>query len=324
LRGRREDRELKRAMTILLVGIWATSADATEIFEKVGTVGVQFLKIGVGARAAAMGEAFTPVADDATTLYWNPAGIARIEGNQVTMNHASWPGDIGHEFVGSVFRYGSIPGAFGVSFNVLQMKPMEVTTPFKPNGTGDTFDAGDLAINFTYARMLTNKFSFGGTFRWVHSGIEEEFAEGVMVDFGTLYDTGFRGITIGMTMANFGPNMKFIEQDFPVPTIFKLGIAMPTFETENHRLFSAVEFNHPRDTAERANMGMEYVFLGLPPNFEFALRGGYMLNRDEESLTGGFGVKFPTSRAATAGVDYAFVDLGRLGESHLISLLLNF
>src|SRR5262245_48859985 len=97
-------RELKRATTtILLVGLLATSAGATEIFEKVGTVGVQFLKIGVGARAAAMGEAFTPVADDATALYWNPAGIARIEGNQVSLNHASWPADIGHEFVGSVF-----------------------------------------------------------------------------------------------------------------------------------------------------------------------------------------------------------------------------
>ncbi|MCI0636631.1 MAG: PorV/PorQ family protein, partial [Actinobacteria bacterium] len=179
---------MKRLIPLMLVGLWATDAGATEIFEKVGTVGAQFLKIGVGARAAAMGEAFTPIADDATALYWNPAGIARLEGNQITLNHASWPAEIGHEFVGSVFTYGAIPGTFGVSMNVLQMKPMNVTTAFKPNGTGDTFDAGDLAINFTYARMLTNKFSFGGTLRWVHLGIEEEFAEGVMTDFGTLYD----------------------------------------------------------------------------------------------------------------------------------------
>lgn len=313
---------MKRALAVLLVGLWATNAEAAQIFEKVGTVGVQFLKIGVGARATAMGEAFVPIADDATALYWNPAGIARIESNQITFNHATWPAEMGHEFVGSVFRYGNIPGVFGVSVNVLQMKPMNVTTAFKPNGTGETFDAGDMAINFTYARMLTNKFSFGGTLRWVHSGIEEEFAEGVMADFGTLYDTGFRGVTVGMAIANLGPNLKFIEQDFALPAIFKLGIAMPALETEDHRVFSAFEFNHPTDTAERANMGLEYTFLGLPPNFELALRGGYMLNRDEESFTGGFGVRFPTSKVTTARVDYAFVDLGKLGESHKFSLLI--
>jgi hypothetical protein len=313
---------VKRALTILVLGLWATNAHAANIFEKVGTVGVQFLKIGVGARAAAMGEAFTPIADDATALYWNPAGIARIDHSQITLNHASWPGDLGHEFAGSVFRYGSIPGTFGVSVNVLQMKPINETTAFKPNGTGETFDAGDLAINFTYARMLTNKFSFGGTLRWIHSGIEDEFAEGVMADFGTLYDTGFRGITIGMTIANLGPNMKFIEQDFALPAIFKLGVAMPTLDTEKHRVYSAAEFNHPTDTAERANLGLEYTFLGLPPNFELALRGGYMLNRDEESFATGFGVRFPTSKVSTARIDYAFVEIGRLGESHKISLLL--
>ncbi len=318
----REDVTLKRLIPLMLVGLLAADAGATEIFEKVGTVGAQFLKIGVGARAAAMGEAFTPIADDATALYWNPAGIARLEGNQITLNHASWPAEIGHEFVGTVFTYGAIPGTFGVSMNVLQMKPMNVTTAFKPNGTGDTFDAGDMAIGFTYARMLTNKFSFGGTLRWVHLGIEEEFAEGVMTDFGTLYDTGFRGIMIGMAIQNLGPNLKFIEQDFSLPAIFKLGIAMPAIDNEMHRLQSALEFNHPTDTAERANMGLEYVYLGLPPNFELALRGGYMLNRDEESFAGGFGVKFPTSKVTTARVDYAFVELGKLGESHKISLLI--
>jgi hypothetical protein len=317
-----EDVTLKRLIPLMLVGLWAADAGATEIFEKVGTVGAQFLKIGVGARAAAMGEAFTPIADDATALYWNPAGIARLEGNQITLNHASWPAEIGHEFVGTVFSYGSIPGTFGVSLNVLQMKPMNVTTPFKPNGTGDTFDAGDMAIGFTYARMLTNKFSFGGTLRWVHQGIEEEFAEGIMADFGTLYDTGFRGIMVGMAIQNLGPNLKFIEQDYSLPAIFKLGIAMPAFASEMHRLQSAFEFNHPTDTAERANMGLEYVYLGLPPNFELALRGGYMLNRDEESFAGGFGVKFPTSKVTTARVDYAFVEMGKLGESHKISLLI--
>lgn len=313
---------LKRALTTLLVLMWTSNASATSIFEKVGTVGAQFLKIGVGARATAMGEAFVPVADDASALYWNPAGLPWIDQNQISLNHASWPAEIGHEFVGTVFTYGSIPGTFGVSANILQMKPMNVTTSFKPNGTGDTFDAGDLSLNFTYARYLTNKFSFGGTLKWIHSGIEEEFSEGVAMDFGTLYDTGFRAIKVGMTISNLGPNMKFIEQDYPLPTIFKVGLAMPAIQSEEHRLLSAAEFNHPSDAAERANLGLEYVYLGFSQNFELALRGGYMLNRDEESFAGGFGVRFPTSKVTSAQVDYAFVEMGKLGESHKISLVL--
>jgi hypothetical protein len=87
-------------------------------------------------------------------------------------------------------------------------------------------------------------------------------------------------------------------------------------------LLSAAEFNHPSDAAERANLGAEYVYLGFSQNFEMALRGGYMLNRDEESFTGGFGVHFPTSKTTSAQVDYAFVEMGRLGESHKISLVL--
>src|SRR5579864_5665137 len=57
-----------------------------------GTTTANFLKLGVGARAEAMGEAYTAVADDATALHWNPAGITRVapDGGSIAFMHAPY------------------------------------------------------------------------------------------------------------------------------------------------------------------------------------------------------------------------------------------
>ncbi|MBK7369011.1 MAG: UPF0164 family protein [Candidatus Eisenbacteria bacterium] len=113
-------------------------AFSAQIFEKVGTFDGQFLKIGVGARAAAMGGAFVAVADDATALYYNAAGIARIdaEKSEISLNHANWPAELSFDQVGYVFHVKKIPGAFGISARALTMQPMEETTAYQPYGTG--------------------------------------------------------------------------------------------------------------------------------------------------------------------------------------------
>jgi hypothetical protein len=306
-------------------------AQGAEIFAKVGTIGAQFLKVGVGGRGVAMGESFVAIADDASALYWNPAGIAQLEGkSQILLSHATWPADIGHEFAGYVFQYGGIPGVIGVSLNVLQMDPMIRTTEYHPDGINvagsqdlEQFDAGDMAIGLSYAQFLTDKFAFGGTMKWVHQGLEDEFAEGLNFDFGTLYNTGFRTVTIGMTIQSIGPTMKFIDQEFSPPTTFKLGVAMDAYRSEQHALLTSAEFNHPSDNAERANLGLEYAYSPIE-RVSLALRGGYMANRDVQDYTLGFGVYFPTSASATANVNYAFSNLNELGASHLIGVILSY
>lgn len=87
----------KLIATVGLLGlVLPGTAGAAQIFEKVGTFDGQFLKIGIGARAAAMGGAFVAVADDASALYWNAAGIARVDADksQLQFNHAIWPADL--------------------------------------------------------------------------------------------------------------------------------------------------------------------------------------------------------------------------------------
>src|SRR5512136_2375710 len=82
--------------------------------QRAGTATAQFLKIGVGARATAMGETFVSVANDASCLYWNPAAMTQFETNEVLLAHSAWFVDIKHEFLGVVYHL-SAADAVGLS-----------------------------------------------------------------------------------------------------------------------------------------------------------------------------------------------------------------
>jgi hypothetical protein len=309
----------RTCLLALVLMLMASEAQATEIFEKVGTIGGQFLKIGIGARATAMGEAYTAVADDATAVFWNPAGIARLSGNIVSFSHAAWPAELDLNHGAYVFSVGFIPGMMAVHARALSMAPILRTDTTHPEGDGTFFDAGDFAIGFTYGRSFTDKFSAGIGVNYVQETLADLDASTATFDFGILYDTGFRSLRIGMAIANIGSEMEFIEDSVAMPIVFRLGSSMRVFENGPHALLSSVEFSHPPDNAERGNFGSEYAFR----DFMF-LRGGYKFNYDSEGLTAGAGVKFPASTAATAKLDYGFTDFETLGSVHRFSAELSF
>ncbi len=317
---------MRRTIAVLgLVGILVPGlAGAANIFEKVGTFDGQFLKIGVGARAAAMGGAFVGVADDASSLFWNAAGIARIDPDksQLSLNHANWPAELSFDQIGYVFHVKRIPGAFGVSVRALTMDPMIETTAFQPDptiGTGSTFDAGMLAAGVTYARSFTDKFSAGLTANMVHEGLAEFSQQTFAFDVGTLYDVGTMGMKIGMAITNIGSQIKFIDTEARIPAIFRVGTSATLFQSSDQRLLGSFEFSHPPDNSERLNVGAEYAFR----KYVF-LRGGYNINYDAEGIAGGVGFHFPVSVAGQADLDYAFTDMKDLGGSHRFSLKFEF
>ena len=303
-------------MGVLIPGM----AGAGDIFEKVGTFDGQFLKIAVGARAAAMGGAFVGVADDATALFWNAAGIARIdpEKSELSINHANWPAELQFEQIGYVFHVKRIPGAFGVHARSLRMDPMVETTAFQPDpltGTGNTFDAGFMTFGMTYARSFTDKFSAGVTGNFVHEGLAELSQQTIAFDIGTLYDVGTLGMKIGMAISNIGSTITFIEREARIPALFRVGTSATLMQSADQKLLGSFEFSHPPDNAERVNVGAEYAFR----KYMF-LRGGYNINYDAEGIAGGVGFHFPASVAGRADLDYAFTDMKELGGSHRISL----
>ncbi len=302
------------ALAGVLVPGLALSAN---IFEKVGTFDGQFLKIGVGARGAAMGGAFVAVADDATALYYNCAGIARIDTDrsELSLNHANWPADLSFDQVGYVFHMKKIPGAFGLHVRSLSMQPMEETTAYQPYGTGRTFDAGMMAFGATYARSFTDKFSAGVTANYIHEGLADLDNSTVAFDIGTLYDVGTAGMKIGMAIQNIGSQIKFIDREARIPGIFRVGTSATLLSSSDQKLIGSFEFSHPPDNSERMNVGGEYSFRKY-----LFLRGGYNINHDTEALAAGVGFHFPVSVAGMADLDYAYTDMQDLGAAHRFSL----
>jgi hypothetical protein len=312
---------VRSALVLALLLLLPLSAEGAQIFEKVGTLGGQSLKIGVGARAAAMGDAYTAISDDATAVYWNPAGIARLSGQSITLNHASWPANILFDQGAYVFNIKWIPGMLGVNVRALTMSRDIVRTTYLPEGTGETFDAGEWAYGLTYARALTDKFSAGISINYVQTGLDDVKGSSTTFDFGTLYDVGVMGAKIGMSIQNVGSDMTFIDEKVKMPVFFRVGGSFDVAQMGENHLLAAAEFTHPPDNSEKLNLGAEYSF----HDYLF-LRGGYKLNYDTEGLCAGFGVKFPLTivKSSVARLDYAYQDMDFLGGTHRVSLNLGF
>lgn len=309
------------AVAVLVLLSLPLSSEAAQVFEKVGTLGGQSLKIGVGARAAGMGEAYVAIADDATAVYWNPAGIARLSGQSISINHTAWPANVLFDQAAYVFSIKWIPGMLGVNVRALTMSRDIVRTTYLPEGNGETFDAGEWAYGVTYARALTDKFSAGFSINYVQTGLADVKGTSTTFDFGTLYDVGVLGAKIGMAIQNVGSDMTFIDEKVKMPVFFRVGGSFDVFQMGENRLITAAEFTHPPDNSEKLNLGAEYSF----HDYLF-LRGGYKMNYDTEGLTAGFGVKFPLTlvKSSVARLDYAYQDMNFLSAAHRVSLNVSF
>jgi hypothetical protein len=304
----------------LMAGLLLPGLAYGQEFQKVGTVGAQFLKIGFGARAAGMGGAYTAVAEDASAIFWNPAGVARQTDNVLSFNHVAWPAEVALTEAAYLWQFDWLPGTLAFSARSLYMDEQPVRTVLDDLGqSGEFFDAGSVAFGLTYARSLTNKFSAGITGNFIREGLADYSATAYTFDFGTLYNTGFRSLKIGMTIANIGSDIQFLERSVKIPTTFRVGLSMNVYRDESNSLLASAEFAHPPDNQERGNFGAEYSFR----NF-FHVRGGYNYRYDSEGVAAGIGVKFPASSTSNANVDYAYTDMEDLGQAHRVSLELSF
>jgi len=323
---------MKYLFTLIMVAL-TVSEIKPQLFpvlggQRAGISTAQFLKIGVGGRATAMGDAFVAVANDVSALYWNPAGLTQFSENQVMFSHNQWVVDINHDFVGAIYHLDE-SNTFGVSLTSLSMDEMKVTTEYAPFGTGEYFGFSDLGIAVSYSRKMTDQFSFGGTVRYIEESLDKLKMRGVMIDLGTYYWTGLGSTRFAVAVTNFGNDLapdgevvlvgnrtKSDWQSFSPPTMFRIGFAMEPYEDEQHRVTTSVQLNHPNDNSENLSLGIEYVW-----NKMFFARGGYKINVDEQNFSFGAGVNVPIS-IANVSVDYAFTNFTRLGSAHKFSIIL--
>ena len=289
---------------------------------KVGTAGMVFLDIAPSARVAGMGGAFVAIANDASALYYNPAGVAWLNSKQFVATHTNYPADIKHDYLAYVHPISPLMGVIGISATVLWMDDMKVMSTTRAgtegNWTGEYFTYTDYVGQITYSKKLTEKFSTGINLKVIRSFAELEELMTIAGDVGTLYDTQYKSLKIGMCISNFGPDLKYIRESFPLPMNFKVGISAVPYHEPPHRLIVDFEGSHPNHNEEQAMLGGEYSFSDL-----FFLRAGYKFNYDAETWAAGAGFKFKVSSIGL-NLDYGYTDFGFLTQMHRVSLGMSF
>ncbi len=343
---------MKKVIGICILTVLLTAAVSNAgVFgglSKSGTTAAQFLKIQVGARAIGMGGAYVALANDVTSIYWNPAGLTHIGSNgAVGFVHTKWLGGMNFDFAGAVIRAGSI-GSVGLSFTSLSMPDMKVRTEFEPEGTGEFFSAQDFSLGLSFARSITDRFSVGFNTKYIREQIWHMATSAIAFDLGILFKTDFDWLVLGINVSNFGPKMQytgkdvFINYDFntsefgdnenifanlqtdqwDLPLLFRFGLSMKILDREMNQLTAAIEARHPNDNTESVNVGLEYGF-----RHWIFFRSGYqgMFEQDtEKGLTFGFGLIYYMSPAVLLHFDYAYADWGRLNNAHRFSLQIGF
>lgn len=326
---------MKNIIIILVATIFATAPLHAQLLpvlgaQRVGITAADFLKIGVGARANAMGESFAAVDNDAYALFYNPAGITQFDKTELAIAHSTWFVGLQHDFIGIVYHLDG-QNSVGISIVSLQSDDMPVTTEFQPYGTGAYFKYGDLAFAATYARRMTDNFSFGISVKYIDETLAVLSMRGVLIDLGTFYWTGLGTTRFAVSVSNFGGQLtpsgsvNLVDgttvssfQSFSPPTIFRIGFAFEPYQDDANKLTASAQLNHPADNSENISLGTEYSY-----NSAFFLRAGYKINVDEQSYSLGAGVKVD-ARFALVYFDYAFTPYQRLGDVHRFSLNLRF
>jgi len=335
----------KKIFVIVLITSFIISGLHAQNLTKSGTTAAQFLKIDVGPRAIGMGGAFTATADDISAAYWNPAGLASNLSGEAFFNHTDWFLDVALEFVGAAVHVPGV-GTIGGFVSALTMDDMDVRTEELPEGTGERFDAGGLAIGLSYARNLTDRFSIGFNAKYISEYIWHSKAAGFALDIGTIYRIPIKNeFRIGASISNFGSKMKLDGRDlidikqvggtggnlintktdidaYELPLTFRVGVAMDVWKTEGSRLIAAVDAVHPNDHTEYLNSGMEYAW-----NEIFMIRAGYksLFEKDtEQGLTAGFGIHYRLMDYVMLKIDYAYQEFGRLTDVHQFAFGIKF
>jgi hypothetical protein len=191
----------------VLLALAASSARAGSD-QRIGTSGAPELLIPVGPRASALGPSATSDISGVEAMYLNPAGLAGLQGTEALFSHTEYFADMKVNYAAVAARSGSL-GVLGFSAKVLSIGEVIVTTEQAPDGTGETFNPTFAVLGVSWARAFTDRVNFGLTVDLVNEHIQSMTANGVALDFGIQYATGWGGLKLGMAMKNFGNSMSF-------------------------------------------------------------------------------------------------------------------
>ena len=287
-------------------------------YDRPGSTDAQFLKIGISPRGSALGDAYIAVVEGAEATYYNSAALPWTKNVDVVFDHTRWFAGINHEFAAAVMNLGDL-GTFGVSVTGLYTDEMKVTTPLQPEGTGETFYAGNYRMGLSYARFLTDRVTFGVTVSYITMSLYQDFkADAVSLDIATMYHSDFHKFRFGMQISNFGSNIQYVNESYPLPTNFTFGLAMNPYESEEHDVLLSFSASKPNEGAPLAQCGAEWTFMKF-----FSLRGGYRLNHAVANYSFGAGMNTDVGGYAIR-CDYSYSNFLLLGAAHRFGIGVGF
>jgi hypothetical protein len=341
--------EMRRTISVavslyLIIGI--LSPCYGDDYKKLGTAGFKFLDIDPGARSSAMGGASNSICSDASALFQNPAGLALISNSDVMFSQNTWIADISQYAVGLAINanrigLGWLGGVFGFSLlytdngDMIRTEYLSGYDDFYQHEEPYTID--EWALGIAYARNITDRFAFGGhvkyavqdlgtttiwhQFEYVTDTVRSKLAP-VVLDFGTVYNTGFRDLRLSMSFRNFSPEIIYVRDKFELPITMRIGIAMDVLslvlpQDAPQSFTVALDAVHPRDYTERIHLGCEYQFRGL------AIRFGNKFNYDEEGFSAGIGLNQKIGNSKVR-FDYAYTSFGVFDSVNRITFGISF
>ena len=272
-----------------------------------------FLDIGAGARAQGMGGAATALSDDSEAVYWNPAGLARLEKKHVSLSHAELGAGNRHNFL--AYAHPTSKAVFAGGFTYLSYGTIDGRNSLGQR-TGN-YEASDAAAHFAVG-MKTEWGDVGGSLKYVRSHIASQEAQGVAFDAGLrrAWDAAGGKLTAGAALRNMGPGLKYQDQRNDLPLRAAFGAAFKF--AKGHAV--AAEFqNGPRGSGSEGGAGgelqaMEGVLLRLGWTSKSAAANGAGFDA-ARGLTLGLGL-----RRGGFGLDYAAQAAGELGSTHRFTL----
>jgi hypothetical protein len=261
-----------------------------------------------------MGDTGVSLAEDATAAYWNPAGLAAVEGTTFTLQHSEWLETVRVESASLGHATGF--GVFGLFFSGLYTDPIERTTIPSSIPEGD-FHVYEVAVQGAFGRRIGTIERLGSIdgglgVKGLFAGLDDETANGWALDFGARLHTLMEGLTFGASALHLGPEMTFIQDGFQLPATLRVGgDYRRRFAPQQLDLAVAYDLEVVNDDEPRNHFGVEFGYMEL-----FSLRGGYKTGFDSQGGSFGVGV-----RKAGYRFDYAFTSVSNdLGNAHRVSL----
>jgi len=266
------------------------------------SVGMSFLKIGMGARAVALGGAYSPIVKDATAVYWNPGAVIYSDGMDVNFSHLSLMEGINYEF--AAISTGDGNQGIGIGLGGLFYGGMELRDERASVDPIGTFDAYSFLVKLSYGHKLGNDFIGGVSIDGILEKIYVYSASTYTIDFGLRYSPSIlKSVSISLNINNLGPKVVFVDETTRLPLATKLGFAFSK-KMGKTNVILASEVSKSIDSPISGAVGIEgsYSFISL--------RVGYNYSKmNSIRWAGGLGVKY-----RFASIDYSFspylLDLG--------------